>query len=72
VRAFPWLLWCLCFDLSSCAGPYQNSPCHIELILEEEEGAVARPEKEAAGKKKVSKKKLRREAADAAPGLDMD
>lgn len=26
-------------------GPYQNSPCHIELILEEEEGAVARPEK---------------------------
>ncbi len=53
-------------------GPYQNSPCHVEVILEEEEGAVARPEKEAAGKKKVSKKKQRRENADAAPGLDMD
>merc|ERR1712000_175754 len=43
-------------------GPYQNSPCHIELILEEEEGAVARPTGQAGlKKKKVSKKRQARQ-----------
>ncbi len=54
-------------------GPYQSSPCHVELVLEEEEGAVARPV--AAGgeakKKKISKKKARRENAEAG-GIDVD
>lgn len=53
-------------------GPYQSSPCHVEMILEEEEGAVARPTTAtAAGKsKKVSKKKERREKAE--QPLDVD
>merc|ERR1711991_41897 len=50
-------------------GPYQTSPCHVELILEEQEGAVARPVLEEKKKKKISKKKQRREAAEVA---DMD
>lgn len=53
-------------------GPYQSSPCHVELVLEEEEGAVARPV--ASGepkKKKISKKKARRENAEAG-GVDVD
>jgi large subunit ribosomal protein L17e len=52
-------------------GPYQSSPCHVEMVLEEEEGAVARP----AGlekKKKVSKKKERREKAEGGAGMDVD
>merc|ERR1711916_54625 len=57
-------------------GPYQNCPCHIEMILEEEEDAVARPTGVAeAKKKKISKKKLRREQqamADAAGFDGMD
>ena len=54
-------------------GPYQCSPSHIELILEETEAAVARPTGVADHKKKVSKKKLRREqAAQGLGGLDMD
>merc|ERR1711991_686335 len=51
-------------------GPYQRSPCHIEIILEEEEGAVARPTSGISKKKKISKKKQRRENAEAG-GLDM-
>merc|ERR1711991_466999 len=56
-------------------GPYQSSPCHIEMILEEEEGAVARPVNVGEGKKKkISKKKLRRQNQEYAEagGLDMD
>ena len=52
-------------------GPYQTSPCHIELIVEEQEGAVARPVMEEKKKKKISKKKLRREAAEVAD-VDVD
>lgn len=51
-------------------GPYQNSPSHIELILEEEEGAVARPQG-TEKKKKISKKKERREKAEGGT-LDVD
>lgn len=51
-------------------GPYQNSPCHIEMILEEEEGAVARPQG-VEKKKKISKKKERREKAETA-AIDVD
>lgn len=52
-------------------GPYQSSPCHVELVLEEEEGAVARPVASADKKKKISKKKARRENAEAG-GIDVD
>lgn len=41
-------------------GPYQSSPCHVEMVLEEEEGAVARPVGGEKAKKKISKKKERR------------
>jgi len=46
-------------------NPYQSSPCHIELILNEKENLLTRsggaPEDEPAAKKKESKKKLKRQ-----------
>merc|ERR1711878_252341 len=37
-------------------NPYMSSPCHIEMILVEREQAIAKPEEEEGGKKKVSQK----------------
>ena len=46
-------------------GPYQASPCHIELILSEKENILTRTggaiDDEPAAKKKESKKKLKRQ-----------
>ncbi|CAH1797529.1 unnamed protein product [Owenia fusiformis] len=42
-------------------NPYMSSPCHIEVILAEKEGAVAKPEEEEKTKKKVSQKKLKKQ-----------
>merc|ERR1712002_22129 len=42
-------------------NPYMSSPCHIEMILVEREQAIAKPEEEEGGKKKVSQKKLKRQ-----------
>merc|ERR1712198_162007 len=42
-------------------NPYMSSPCHIEMILVEREQAIAKPEEEEGGKKKVSQKKLRKQ-----------
>merc|ERR1712141_310678 len=42
-------------------NPYMSSPCHIEVILGEREQAIAKPEEEEGGKKKVSQKKLKRQ-----------
>jgi len=45
-------------------NPYMSSPCHIELILSEQEKVVKKPEEEQPVQKrpkKVSKKKLARE-----------
>lgn len=46
-------------------NPYQASPCHIELILSEKENILTRTggaiEEEPIGKKKESKKKLKRQ-----------
>ena len=38
-------------------NPYMSSPCHIEVILTEEDHLVPKPEEEVAQKKKVSQKK---------------
>ncbi|KAI8489210.1 PREDICTED: 60S ribosomal protein L17-like [Branchiostoma belcheri] len=40
-------------------NPYMSSPCHIEMILSEQETVIAKSEDEVS-KKKVSKKKLAR------------
>uniref|UniRef100_UPI00358F7A6C large ribosomal subunit protein uL22 n=1 Tax=Myxine glutinosa TaxID=7769 RepID=UPI00358F7A6C len=42
-------------------NPYMSSPCHIEIILSEKEHIVPKPEEEAARKKKVSQKKLKKQ-----------
>merc|ERR1712165_253145 len=42
-------------------NPYMSSPCHIEMILVEREQAIAKPEEEEGGKKKVSQKKLKKQ-----------
>merc|ERR1712062_19231 len=42
-------------------NPYMSSPCHIEVVLVEREQAIAKPEEEEGGKKKVSQKKLKRQ-----------
>ena len=48
---------------------YMASPCHIEMILEEQEESVAKPKGSDGKRKKASKKKAAREAADA---MDFD
>ena len=55
-------------------NPYMSSPCHIELILtEDQDGTVQKPvEEEAPKKKKISKKKLARQRLQqGAGGMDM-
>jgi large subunit ribosomal protein L17e len=47
--------------LLSSLTAYQSSPCHVEVILSESDTVVNRPEDEAEGLKKVSKKKQRKE-----------
>jgi large subunit ribosomal protein L17e len=42
-------------------NPYMSSPCHIEMILTEKEQIVPKPEEEAAQKKKISQKKLKKQ-----------
>merc|ERR1712047_108372 len=42
-------------------NPYMSSPCHIEMILVEREQAIAKPEEEEGGKKKVSQKKMKKQ-----------
>ncbi|XP_055279372.1 60S ribosomal protein L17-like [Moschus berezovskii] len=42
-------------------NPYMSSPCHIEMILTEKEQIVPKPEEEAAQKKKISRKKLKKQ-----------
>jgi large subunit ribosomal protein L17e len=55
-------------------NPFMSNPCHIELILtEDQDGAVQKPvEEEAPKKKKISKKKLARQRLQqGAGGMDM-
>ena len=40
-------------------NPYMSSPSHIEIILNEKEQTVPKPEEEVAQKKKISQKKLK-------------
>ena len=40
---------------------YMSSPCHIEMILTEKEQIVPKPEEEAAQKKKIYQKKLKKQ-----------
>jgi large subunit ribosomal protein L17e len=42
-------------------NPYMSPPCHIEMILTEKEQIVPKPEEEAAQKKKISQKKLKKQ-----------
>ena len=42
-------------------NPYMSSPCHIEMILTEKEQIVPKPEEEAAQKKKIYQKKLKKQ-----------
>ncbi|EDL14336.1 mCG13476, partial [Mus musculus] len=42
-------------------NPYMSSPCHSEMILAEKEQIVPKPEEEAAQKKKISQKKLKKQ-----------
>ncbi|XP_036095434.1 60S ribosomal protein L17-like [Rousettus aegyptiacus] len=42
-------------------NPYMSSPCHIEMNLTEKEQIVSKPEEEAAQKKKISQKKLKKQ-----------
>ena len=42
-------------------NPYMSSPCHTEMILTEKEQIVPKPEEEAAQKKKISQKKLKKQ-----------
>ncbi|XP_068957772.1 large ribosomal subunit protein uL22-like [Petaurus breviceps papuanus] len=42
-------------------NPYTNSPRHIEMILTEKEQIVPKPEEEAAPKKKISQKELKKQ-----------
>uniref|UniRef100_A0ABI7X1E3 Large ribosomal subunit protein uL22 n=1 Tax=Felis catus TaxID=9685 RepID=A0ABI7X1E3_FELCA len=42
-------------------NPYMSSPCHLEMILTEKEQIVPKPEEEAAQKKKISRKKLKKQ-----------
>ncbi|EDL42261.1 mCG18719 [Mus musculus] len=41
-------------------NPSMSSPCHSEMILIEKEQIVPKPEEEAAQKKKISQKKLKK------------
>nr|XP_059859748.1 large ribosomal subunit protein uL22-like [Delphinus delphis] len=41
--------------------PYTSSPCHTEMGLTEKEQIVLKPEEEAAQKKKISQKKLKKQ-----------
>eukprot|EP01047_Picozoa_sp_COSAG01_P021058 COSAG01_NODE_1210_length_11227_cov_46.803019_2_plen_90_part_00 len=55
-------------------NPFMSNPCHIELILtEDQDGTVQKPvEEEAPKKKKISKKKLARQRLQqGAGGMDM-
>jgi len=42
-------------------NPYMSFPCHIEMILSEKELIVPKPEEEAAQKKKIPQKKLKKQ-----------
>ena len=42
-------------------NPYMSSPCHTEMILTEKEQIVPKPEEEAAQKKKIYQKKLKKQ-----------
>ena len=42
-------------------NPYVSSPCHTEMIITEKEQIVPKPEEEAAQKKKISHKKLKKQ-----------
>ena len=42
-------------------NPYMSSPCHTEMILNEKEQILPKPEEEAAQKKKMSQKKLKKQ-----------
>ena len=42
-------------------NPYMSSPCHTEMILNEKEQILPKPEEEAAQKKKTSQKKLKKQ-----------
>ena len=42
-------------------NPYMSSPSHIEIILNEKEQTVPKPEEEVAQKKKISQKKMKKQ-----------
>ncbi|KAB1271584.1 60S ribosomal protein L17 [Camelus dromedarius] len=41
--------------------PYMSSPCRTEMILNEKEQTVPKPEKEVVRKEKISQKKLKKQ-----------
>eukprot|EP00040_Diaphanoeca_grandis_P038167 m.255931 g.255931 ORF g.255931 m.255931 type:complete len:191 (-) comp33980_c0_seq1:139-711(-) len=45
-------------------NPYQSAPCHVEFILTESDVAIARPDSDEGGRKKVSAKKTAKERRD--------
>uniref|UniRef100_A0A667I4W5 Large ribosomal subunit protein uL22 n=1 Tax=Lynx canadensis TaxID=61383 RepID=A0A667I4W5_LYNCA len=54
-------MWCRIYRAHGRINPYMSSPCHIEMILTEKEQIVPKPEEEAAQKKKISQKKLKKQ-----------
>ena len=55
-------------------NPFMSNPCHIELILtEDQDTAVKKPveEEEAPKKKKISKKKLARQRLQGGGGFEL-
>jgi large subunit ribosomal protein L17e len=42
-------------------NPYMSSPCHSEMILTEKQQIVPEPEEEAAQKKRIFQKKLKKQ-----------
>ena len=50
-------MWHRTYRAHGQINPSMSSPCHIEVILTEEDHLVPKPEEEVAQKKKVSQKK---------------
>ena len=52
---------CSTYRAHDWINPYVSSPCHTEMIITEKEQIVPKPEEEAAQKKKISHKKLKKQ-----------
>ncbi|KAI5154777.1 60S Ribosomal Protein L17 [Manis pentadactyla] len=54
-------MWGRIYRAHGWIDPRMSSPCHTEIVLTKKEQSVPKPEEEAAQKKKISQKKLKKQ-----------